>query len=78
MIQEKEHPINSKRWMDAYPTPSKRSNCPLAEISVRDLSMVLDSEAKSGRDFIIVDVRRTDCLVSLSLCLREAIFGPYR
>lgn len=54
--------------MEAYPVPSLRSEFPLEEVSVEDLSSVMDKEgAKSGKDYLVVDVRRADCLVSLLL-----------
>jgi hypothetical protein len=63
-MHEDEHPSMSKNWMDAYPAPSDRSDCPLNDISVDELEKELNKETTPGKNLLIVDVRRADCLVS--------------
>ncbi|UZJ56245.1 hypothetical protein CBS101457_005565 [Exobasidium rhododendri] len=61
-MQEDQHPINLKGWMDVYPAPLQRSEHPLAQVSVEELDSLRSSSAISGHDYLVVDVRRADCL----------------
>jgi hypothetical protein len=63
-MSEDEHPINSKGWTNAYPAPSERSDCPLLQMSIEELDVEMASGSIPGKDYIVVDVRRADCLVS--------------
>jgi hypothetical protein len=67
-MQEDQHPINSKGWMDAYPSPTLRSKFPVEEISVEELGSLMEGDAISGKDYLVVDVRRADCVVGILLC----------
>lgn len=59
-----EHPINSNEWSKCYPEP--RDRAPLSLISVTQLTEWMNSGKQAGKDYLVVDVRRTDCTVSLS------------
>jgi arsenical-resistance protein 2 len=63
-MHEEEHPINLKKWMDAYPTPLDRLKCPLAEITVEELEHEIGKENVGTKEVVVIDVRRADCLVS--------------
>lgn len=55
-----EHPINANDWAKAYPEPRARTPT-LTSITPREIEQRLDQGQKHGIDFVIVDVRRTDC-----------------
>jgi hypothetical protein len=71
-MHEDEHPINSKRWMDVYPAPLIRSDCPLVEITVEELEQEMGRELGTKK-IVVVDVRRADCLVSIQLRMGETV-----
>lgn len=64
-----DHPINSNEWSKCYPEPKNRSadvgSVPLSMISVTELAEWMDTGKEAGKDYLVVDVRRTDCTVSV-------------
>ena len=55
-----EHPINQAEWQKVYGEPTARPGT----ISVDELSAWY-ADKTPGKDFVVVDVRRSDCDVSL-------------
>lgn len=76
--QENDHPINSRRWMEAYPSPVDRSACPLAEMTIDELEDEMARESIGTKNLVVVDVRRADCLVSYKLRRRESVLPSDR
>jgi hypothetical protein len=62
-------PNAKKTWYSDLPTPTANP----ADISVSELRALMDDPGLvAGRDYIVVDVRRTDLDVSEAMpCLRE-------
>lgn len=59
MSQAEQHPINQNDWWKVYGEPTTQPGT----ISVDELTAWY-AEKTPGKDFVIVDVRRTDCDVS--------------
>lgn len=64
-----EHPIDSKNWYDVYEKANERET-ELPLITVQELA-TLQSGGQAGKDFLVIDVRRADCSVSLQFVKME-------
>lgn len=59
MAQQEEHPINKSDWSKVYGEPITKPG----SISVDELTAWY-ADKTPGKDFVVVDVRRSDCDVS--------------
>lgn len=55
-------PVDSKDWYKIYGSPKERVHG-LRQISAKNLSSMI-LHCRAGKDYLIVDVRRSDCDVS--------------
>ncbi|GAK63797.1 rhodanese-like protein [Moesziomyces antarcticus] len=56
MSQAEEHPINQSEWWKVYGEPAVKPGA----VSVDELTAWYETKTP-GRDFVVVDVRRSDC-----------------
>ncbi len=77
MSQAEEHSINQSEWWKVYGEPAVKPGA----VSVDELTAWYETKTP-GRDFVVVDVRRSDCEVSVpspgSLCPPRHIADSYR
>lgn len=57
-----EHPINGPDWWRVHPAAGSQAQP--GHVSVDEVTEWLNGTMVPGRDFLIIDVRRSDCEVS--------------